>query len=156
MRKLTTKRILKWCENNLKSEEEKMRELIIHEKLERKYRGIKYFLYDLENAGGSRWVALESDLSQFQGWEHDLIAALQYDFGLTGSFLCGHSRNYRDGHEPILYQIDFLDGIAEEQIDILYSLCHKGPELVNKKIEYFKRVLNWIEKFNIQERKRMI
>lgn len=86
MRKLTTKRIWKWCKNNLKSEEERMRELIIHEKLERKYRGIKYFLYDLENAGGSRWVALESDLSQFQGWEHDLIAALQYDFGLTGSF----------------------------------------------------------------------
>ena len=153
MRKLTTKRILKWSEANLKSEEEKMRELIIHEKLERKYRGIKYFLYDLENAGGSRWISLEADFNQFQGWEHNLIVALQYDFDLTGSFLCGHSRNYRDGHEPILYQIDFLDGIAEEQIDFLYSLCTKGSESVNKKIEYFNQVLKWMEKFNVKERK---
>ena len=152
MRKLTTKRILKWCEANLKSEEEKKRERIIHSKTEKEYRGIKYFLYDLENAGGSRWIALESDLGQFQGWEHDLIAALQYDFGLMGSFLSNHSRGYQD-HKSIEDQKKVLDGIAKEQIDLLHSLCHKGPELVKGRIEYFNRVLNWIEKFNIQERK---
>ena len=152
MRKLTTKRIQKWCEANLKSEEEKNRERIIHSKTEKEYRGIKYFLYDLENAGGSRWVALETNFTQFQDWELKLLNALKNHFNFPESFLYYDTRYYQD-HKSIEDQKEFLDGIAEEQIDFLYSLCHKGPELVNKKIEYFKRVLNWIEKFNIQERK---
>ena len=147
MRKLTTKSIQKWREANLKSEEEKNRERKIHSKTEKEYRGIKYFLYDLENAGGSRWIALETDFTQFQDWELKLINALQYNFDLMGSFLLYHSRGYQD-HKSIEDQKEFLDRIAEEQIDFLYSLCHKGPELVNGKIEYFNQVLKWIEKFN--------
>lgn len=151
---MNERKFRKWCEKNLKSEEERNRRLIIHEKLERKYREIKYFLYVMENHEGSKWVALESDLTQFQDWELKLLNALKHHFDLVELFLYYDSRYYQD-HKPILYQIDFLDGIAEEQIDFLYNLCHKGPELVNKKIEYFNRVLNQIEKFNIQERKRM-
>ena len=147
MRKLTTKRILKWCEINLKSEEEKKRELKIHSKTEKEYRGIKYFLYDLENASGSRWIALEIDYSQFQDWEIQLIKALKNHFDLMDSFLYYDSRFYQD-HKSIEGQKEFLNEIAEEQIDFLYNRCIKGPELINKKIEYFNQVLKWIGKFN--------
>lgn len=148
MRKLTTKRILKWCEANLKSEEEKKRKLIIHEKLERKYREIKYFLYVMENHEGSKWVALEVDSTQFQDWELKLLNALKNHFDLQESFLYYDSRYYQD-HKSIEGQKGFLDEVAEEQIDWLYNRCHKGHELINKKIAYFNRVLKWIEKFNI-------
>lgn len=147
MRKLTTKRIQTWCKTNLKSEEEKKRQLKIHSKTEKEYRRIKYFLYDLENASGSRWIALETDYSQFQDWEIQLLTALKNYFDLMDSFLSYDSRYYLD-HKSIESQKEFLNDIAEEQIDFLYSRCHKGSELVNKKIEYFNRVLKLIEKFN--------
>lgn len=41
------RKISKWCEKNLKSEEEKRRKLIIHEKLEIKYREIIEFIRSL-------------------------------------------------------------------------------------------------------------
>ena len=149
---MNERKFRKWYEKNLKSEEEKIRKLIIHEKLGRKYREITYFLYVIENHEGSKWVALESNLTQFQDWELKLLNALKNHFDLVEPFLYYDSRYYQN-HSPILYQIDFLDGIAKEQIDFLYSLCTKGSESVNKKIEYFNQVLKWMEKFNVKERK---
>ena len=147
MRKLTERRILKWCEANLKSEEEKERERIIHSKTEKEYLGIKYFLYDMENAGGSRWISLELDSTQFQGWELDLINALKDHFDLPESFLRNNSRDYQD-HKSIEGQKEFLDEVAVMNIDWLYNRCINRSELINDKIEYFNQVLKWLGKFN--------
>ena len=133
MRKLTKKKIQKWCETNLKSEEEKKQNIKINSKTEKEYLGIKYFLYDMENAGGSRWIALEADFSQFQGWELDLINALQNYFEFTGSFLRYHSRDYED-HKLIEVQKEFLDGeepiiskIKTERSISVFELLNKDP-----------------------------
>ena len=47
MSELSERKSRKWCEKNLKSEEEKRRKLIIHEKLEIKYREIIEFIRSL-------------------------------------------------------------------------------------------------------------
>ncbi len=141
-------KLKKWEKENLKTPEEKQRNLKIHKKETKKYRGIKYLLYVMENHEGSKWVALESDLTQFQDWELKLFNTLKNNFDLMDSFLYYDSMDYQD-HKSIEGQKRFLDGIVREQIDFLYSLCTKGHELVNEKIEYFNQVLKWMEKFNI-------
>lgn len=151
MRKLTERRmILKWSEANLKSEEEKKRNIKIHSKTEKEYLRIKYFLYDMENAGGSRWITLEADFNQFTNL---FLNKLKEEFGLLDQFLWYDSRYYEDTHS-IEWQKNWLNNKAKEQIEDFYNICHNGFELITKKVDNLIKIAevmkqysdNWNEK----------
>ena len=143
---MNERKFRKWCEKNLKSEDEKERKLIIHEKLEKEYRGIKYFLLVVENHYGDTWVVLERDNTQFQEWEINLIEALRDHFDFYRNFLWFDSKCSQT-HKSIEDQKKFLEEISKDQVDFLYNLCNKGLELVKKKKDYFTQVLRWMENY---------
>lgn len=121
-------KLKKWEKENLKTPEEKQRNLKIHKKETKKYRGIEYDLICLERDSGTKWVALESEFEI----PKPLIFVLQKDFAFREDFLYYDSGMW--GGRSIEYQWNKMDKIARQEIDELYRLYENSDEILKNKI----------------------
>lgn len=140
----------KWEKENIKTPEEKKRDLKIHKKETKKYRGIEYDLICLESDSGSKWVALESkfkfpdfliyDLNKNKLTGNDSLEDfLWYDSGTWNKY-------------PIEYQWKKMDKIAKSEIDGLYKIYENIDDIIKEKINLMNNIKqslkDFIEKIN--------
>lgn len=135
----------KWEKENLKALEEKDRNLRMHKKETKKYRGIEYDLICLESYSGGKWVALENCFR----FPKNLIYELNQN-GITGDhslydFLWYDSLSW--DKFPIEYQWKKMDKIAKLHIDGLYEIHENIDSIIATKIRLMKVIKNNLRNF---------